>query len=113
MKEAVLALHMRVFCQPMTQGGVSVAEGRACLYIYICRSHCHGNVSPNDDSKSQKSIPIALHVILNPIHVQCGQSTCEVHMTLYLLYHALSTVNIFLPYGLPKKVGLRADSEGV
>ena len=37
------------------------------------RSHCHGNGYLND-SKSLKSIPIASHMILNPIVICCGQS---------------------------------------
>ena len=37
------------------------------------RSRCHGNVCLND-FKSERSIPIALHVIINPIDVRGGQS---------------------------------------
>ena len=42
--------------------------------INIHRSHCHGNVRLNNDSKSQRSIPIALCVIINPVDVRGGQS---------------------------------------
>ena len=38
------------------------------------RSHCHGNGCLNDDSKSHRSIPIALHMILNPADMCGGQS---------------------------------------
>ena len=38
------------------------------------RSHCHGNLRLNVDSKSQRSIPIASRVIINPVNVRGGQS---------------------------------------
>ena len=38
------------------------------------RSCCHGNVRLKDDSKLQRSIPIASRVIINPVDVRGGQS---------------------------------------
>ena len=46
----------------------------ASMYICMYRSRCHGNVRLNDDSKSERSIPIALRVIINPVDVRGGQS---------------------------------------
>ena len=50
-----------------------------CMHIKIIiyRSHCHGSVHINDDSKSHSSIPIAWCVILNLVDVLCGQSACD------------------------------------
>ena len=47
------------------------------IKIIIYRSHCHGSVHINDDSKSHSSIPIAWCVILNLVDVLCGQSACD------------------------------------
>ena len=44
------------------------------IYIYMYRSRCHGNVHLNNDSKLQRSIPIALRAIINPVDVRGGQS---------------------------------------
>ena len=39
------------------------------------RFRCHGNKCLNEDSKSQRSIPIASRVTLNPIkYLRCGRS---------------------------------------
>ena len=46
-----------------------------CVFVY--RSRCHGNVHLNDDSHSQRSILIALHVILNTIDIRCTQNACD------------------------------------
>ena len=42
--------------------------------LLCTRSRCHGNVRLNDDSKSQRSIPIASRVIIYPVDVRGGQS---------------------------------------
>ena len=53
-------------------------ECHCCLVKQLLyRFHCHGNGHLNDDSKSQRSIPIALRMILIPIHVRGGQSVCD------------------------------------
>ena len=43
---------------------------------YEHRSCCHGNVHLNDDSKSQRNIPIASCVILNSVDV-CGRQSAH------------------------------------
>ena len=48
---------------------------------HLYRSHYHGNGHLNDDSKSQRSIPIASCMILIPIHVRGRQSVRKVYMT--------------------------------
>ena len=45
---------------------------KTCLCDY--RSHCHGNVCLNDDSKSQRRTLMAWLVILNRVDVRGGQS---------------------------------------
>ena len=52
-----------------------------CCSITLYGSHCHGNMHLNNDSKSQRSIPIALCVIQNPVDVRCRQSVREVYVT--------------------------------
>ena len=56
-----------------------------CVLMWeYCRHNIiwiHGNMHLNDDSKSQRSIPIALCVIQNPVDVRCRQSVREVYMT--------------------------------
>ena len=64
---------------------MTLPQGMASCYgfnvqgLHKYRSRCHGNVRLKDDSKSQRSIPIALHMIINSIHVHCGQSAREVY----------------------------------
>ena len=41
--------------------------------ISVRRSHCHGNVRRYDDSKPQRSIPIASRLTLNPKDIRCGR----------------------------------------
>ena len=45
--------------------------------VYEHRSHCHGSMHLNNDSKCQRSIPIAWCMILNPVDVRDGQSACD------------------------------------
>ena len=47
--------------------------------LFVNGSRCHGNMRLNDDSKSQRSISIALRVIISPVDVCGGQSAREVY----------------------------------
>ena len=63
------------------------------------RSHCHGNMRLNDDSESQRNIPIVSCVILN-------------RMWLILRRMWRTILSSFIEL-LPYKVVLRAGGEGV
>ena len=66
----------RVHARTHTMYNYSVAVHHmyVCSYVQAHRSCCHGNVRLNDDSKSQRSIPIASRVIINPVDVRSGKS---------------------------------------
>ena len=59
------------------------------------RSCCHGNMHLNDDSKSQRSIPIASRVIINPIDVRGRQGAHDdkSHTSTYVAGRVHVTIN--------------------
>ena len=56
---------------PFLYRGVESLMNKRVITYRFC---CHGNVRLNDDSTSQRSIPIALRVIINPVDGRGGQS---------------------------------------